>query len=171
MEPKLDAKDRAILSIIQRDCKLTSREIAREINSPITTVFAKIRRMEELGIIRNYRATLDPKKLGYEATALILASVSYGSKDNESRVSQREIAENIARFPEVQEVHIITGEWDLLIKLRTKSVDAMGKFVIDKLRLIKGIEKTLTCMVFETTKETTELYIDLRKDKTINSRC
>jgi DNA-binding Lrp family transcriptional regulator len=65
----------------------------------------------------------------------------------------------------VQEVHIITGDWDLLIKLRSESVDAVGKFVVDKLRLIKGLEKTLTCMVFETVKETTEIALSLRNFK------
>jgi DNA-binding Lrp family transcriptional regulator len=68
-----------------------------------------------------------------------------------------EVAQKIAQSPEVQEVHIITGDWDLLIKLRAENVDAIGKFVVDKLRLIKGLEKTLTCMVFETVKETTSL--------------
>jgi len=63
----------------------------------------------------------------------------------------------------VQEVHIITGDWDLLVKLRAESVDAIGKFVVDKLRLIKGLEKTLTCMVFETVKETTEVAVSPKK--------
>ena len=63
----------------------------------------------------------------------------------------------------MQEVHIITGDWDLLVKLRAESVDAIGKFVVDKLRLIKGLEKTLTCMVFETVKESTSLSRIIRK--------
>ena len=67
------------------------------------------------------------------------------------------MAKEIAKFPEVQEVHIITGDWDLLIKVKAEDVEAIGKFVIDKLRLVKGIEKTLTCVVFETEKETTEI--------------
>jgi Lrp/AsnC family leucine-responsive transcriptional regulator len=65
----------------------------------------------------------------------------------------------------VQEVYIITGDWDLLVKLRAESVDAVGKFVVDKLRLIKGLEKTLTCMVFETMKETTKINLQPRKLK------
>ena len=163
METKLDEKDLAILVLIQKDCKLSSREIARKIGSPITTVFAKIRRMEELGIIKDYRAVLNSQKLGLSAMALILASVSYQTKDDDKLISQREIASNIARFPEVQEVYIITGDWDLLIKLRAENVNTVGKFVIDKLRLVKGIEKTLTCMVFETCKETTEIPIEPKK--------
>jgi Lrp/AsnC family leucine-responsive transcriptional regulator len=162
MELKLDEKDIAILFLIQKDCKLTAREIARKIESPITTIFAKIKRMEELGIIREYRAVLDPKKLDCRTTAFILASVTYGARNGEM-FSQRDKAAEIARFPEVQEVHIITGDWDLLIKLKAESVDSVGQFVIDKLRFIKGIEKTLTCMVFETCKETTEIPLKMRK--------
>jgi DNA-binding Lrp family transcriptional regulator len=164
MQAKLDAKDTAILTLVQRDCKLTAREIARKIDSPITTVFAKIKRMEELGIIKEYRAVLDPKKLYCSTTAFILASVTYGVRNEERPFSQRDKAAEIAKFPEVQEVHIITGDWDLLIKLRAESVDLIGQFVIDKLRFVKGIEKTLTCMVFETCKETTEIPIKTRKD-------
>jgi len=163
MEPKLDEKDLAILALIQGNCRLTAREIARKIDSPITTVFAKIKRMEELGVIKKYKAILDSQKLNYGATAFILASVSYRTKNNETLISQRDIAKEIAKFPEVQEVHIVTGDWDLLIKLKAESVDAVGKFVIDNLRLVKGIEKTLTCMVFETCKETAEIPVETRK--------
>lgn len=168
---KLDEKDLAILALIQKDCKLTAREIAKKIGSPITTVFAKIKRMEELEIIREYRAILDSRKLDCGATAFILASVSYGTKNSQQQLSQRDMAKEIAKFPEVQEVHIITGDWDLLIKLKGKDVDTVGRIVIDKLRLVQGIEKTLTCMVFETSKETSEIPIEIgKKSRSLPSR-
>jgi Lrp/AsnC family leucine-responsive transcriptional regulator len=163
MTAKLDEKDMAILALIQENSKLTARQIAQKINAPITTVFAKTKRMEELGIIREYRAVLAPEKLDSGTAAFILASVSYRAKADDVPVSQRAVAEEIAKFPEVQEVHIITGDWDLLIKLRAESVESIGKFVVDKLRLIKGLEKTLTCMVFETVKETTKVHLPLKK--------
>ncbi|MEM2098175.1 MAG: Lrp/AsnC family transcriptional regulator [Candidatus Bathyarchaeia archaeon] len=168
MSLKLDEKDLAILSIIQENSSLTAKQIAKKINVPITTVFAKIKRMEEYGIIKGYRAIVAPEKLGSSTTAFILASVSYRAKADETPISQRLVAEEIAKFPEVQEVHIITGDWDLLIKLRAENVDAVGKFVVDKLRLIRGLEKTLTCMVFETIKETTRIFLPLKKAE--NSR-
>ncbi len=165
MSIKLDEKDLAILQLIQENSKLTAKQIAKKINSPITTVFAKTKRMEEIGIIKQYRAILAPEKLNLGTAAFILTSVSYRSKTDDAPVSQRVIAEEIARFPEVQEVHIITGDWDLLVKLRAENVDAVGKFVVDKLRLIKGIEKTLTCMIFETVKETTSFQQSLKRNE------
>ena len=156
MHELLDKKDIQILRIIQRNSKITTREIARQLNIPVTTVFTRIKKLEQKGIIREYRAILNEKKLGKGTTAFILASFSYRTQ-NKELLSQRELAREIAKFPEVQEVHIITGDWDLLIKVKAENVEAIGKFVIDKLRLIKGIEKTLTCVVFETEKETTEI--------------
>jgi DNA-binding Lrp family transcriptional regulator len=161
---RLDEKDLAILQLIQENSKLTARQIAQKIKSPITTVFAKIKRMEEQDIICEYRAILAPEKLASNTAAFILASVSYRTK-NDGTTSQRIVAKEVALFPEVQEVHIITGDWDLLIKLRTESVEAVGKFVVDKLRLIDGLEKTLTCMVFETIKETTKLMLPKKSIK------
>jgi Lrp/AsnC family leucine-responsive transcriptional regulator len=163
MAVKLDEKDIAILALIQENSKLTAKQIAKKIGAPITTVFAKTKRMEELGVIREHRAILAPEKLDSGTAAFILASVSYRAKADDVPISQRTVAEEIAKFPEVQEVHIITGDWDLLVKLRAESVDAVGKFVVDKLRLIKGLEKTLTCMVFETVKETTEINLPPKK--------
>jgi len=163
MLSKLDEKDSAILTLIQENDKLTAKQIAKKINAPITTVFAKIKRMEGLGVIREYRAIVAPEKLSAGTAAFILASVSYRAKADDVPISQRVVAEEIARFPEVQEVHIITGDWDLLVKLRAENVDAVGKFVVDKLRLINGLEKTLTCMVFETVKETTEIAVSFKK--------
>ncbi|MBN1358244.1 Lrp/AsnC family transcriptional regulator [Candidatus Bathyarchaeota archaeon] len=168
MSVKLDEKDMAILALIQENSKLTAKQISKQINAPITTVFAKTKRMEELGVIKSHRAILAPEKLDSGTAAFLLASVSYRAKIDDVPVSQRVVAEEIAKFPEVQEVHIITGDWDLLVKLRAESVDAVGKFVVDKLRLIKGLEKTLTCMVFETVKETTK--INLPKKRTFAKR-
>ena len=159
MNVKLDEKDRAILRLIQENSKLTAKQIAKKINAPITTVFAKIKRMEERDVIKEYRAILAPEKLDSGTAAFILASVSYRAKAYDVPISQREVAQEISKFPEVQEVQIITGDWDLLVKLRAESVDAVGKFVVDRLRLIKGLEKTLTCMVFETMKETTNVHL------------
>ena len=163
MSVRLDEKDLAILLLIQADSKLTAKQIARKTGVPLTTVFAKTKRMEEQGIIRGYRAIVAPEKLSAGTAAFILASVSYRAKADDVPVSQRAVAEEIAKFTEVQEVHIITGDWDLLVKLRAENVEAIGKFVVDKLRLIKGLEKTLTCMVFETVKETTEVALSPKK--------
>jgi len=159
---KLDSKDIEILKILQKNCRITAKKIAEKIDSPISTVYAKIKKMEESKIILGYRAVLNAGKLGMGTTAFVLASVAYRVPGIEEPLSQVEIANKIALFPEVQEVHIISGDWDLLIKVKASDVHEIGEFVVNKLRKVKGIEKTLTCMVFKTAKETTEIPIFIK---------
>ncbi len=153
----LDERDVRILKILQNDCKMTAREIARKIGSPITTVYSKIKRMEELGVIKQYKAILDSRKLDKGTTAFILVSFAYRPGGREKPLSQRDVANQIAAFPEVQEVHIITGGWDILVKVRADHVDTLGKLVMDRLRTVEGVENTLSCIVYETVKETTDI--------------
>lgn len=156
MSGKLDSKDMQILRMIQDDCQLTAREISNTLDLPITTVFARIKRIERLGIVKGYHAVLDNAKLGFGTTAFILASFAYRDKGT-TALSQREVSGKIADLPEIQEVHIISGDWDILMKVKARDVESVGKFVVDRLRLIKGIEKTLTCFVFESGKESTSI--------------
>jgi len=154
----LDEKDLQILSELQKNCRIPVKKLAKKIRAPITTVYTRIKKLEKLGIIKNYSAILDHKKLGLKTSAFILISFSYETK-NHKKLSQREVARKIAMLPEVQEAHIITGDWDILLKVRVEDIDYLGKFIIDKLRKIEGVEKTLTCVVLETVKETTKIQL------------
>ena len=149
---KLDKKDIQILKILQQNSKISLKELSRKVSLPVTTVFNRIRKFEQNGLIKDYRAIIDPKKVGFDVTAFILVAYDVSSKR-----SQREVARDISKLPFVQEVHIITGEWDMLLKVRGRNSEEIGKFVLDKLREIEGVLKTVTIVVFETAKETTEL--------------
>lgn len=158
----IDEKDAEILRLLQKDCKISARKIADELRSPITTVYSRIKRMEESGIIKGYKAVLDAGKAGLGTLAFILVSFFYRREDRGAS-SQREVAKKIAMLPEVQETHIITGDWDILLKVRVKNVEELGRLVIDTLRTIKGVERTLTCVTLSTIKETTEIKIPQAK--------
>jgi DNA-binding Lrp family transcriptional regulator len=157
MPLSVDEKDIEIMRMLQEDAKASARDISRRVGSPITTVYSRIKRLEEEGVIRGYKPVLDAGKLGRPTTAFVFASITYRTPGSSEPLDQRAIAREVARFPEVQEVHIITGDWDLLIKVKERDVASVGGFVVDKLRTVRGIEKTLTCMVFDAVKETTDL--------------
>jgi Lrp/AsnC family leucine-responsive transcriptional regulator len=154
---RLDERDTKILRLLQNDCKITAKDIAKKIGSPITTIYSKIKRMEEIGIIKQYKAILDSRKLDKGTTAFILLSFAYRPAGREKPLSQRDVAKQIAAVPEIQEVHIITGNWDILVKVKADHVDTLGKLVMDKLRTVEGVENTLSCIVYETVKETTDV--------------
>jgi Lrp/AsnC family leucine-responsive transcriptional regulator len=158
-EVSLDEKDRDILRMLMEDAKAPVKDIAARIDAPITTVYSRIKRLEDAGVIRGYKTVVDAGKLGRPTTAFIFASFTYRPPGVDKDLDQRETARRVARFPEVQEIHIITGDWDFLIKVKERDVSSVGRFVVDKLRTVQGISKTLTCMVFDSAKETTDVPI------------
>ncbi|MHA1686418.1 MAG: Lrp/AsnC family transcriptional regulator [Candidatus Heimdallarchaeaceae archaeon] len=68
-------------------------------------------------------------------------------------IPQQSIAEEISKIPQVYEIHIITGEYDIIAKVRTASVDELGKVVVNHIRNVKGVAKTLTNVSLVTLKE------------------
>jgi len=151
-----DAAERELLHELQADSKRGLRELSRKLGLPISTVHEKIKRLERDGYIKGYHAILDEKKLGFAVTGFILVSVNYTAAP---KTTQAEIAAKAAKLPNVQEVHIITGEWDFLVKAKAESVEELGKMVTGKLRTIPGVEKTLSIITYETVKE--EAGLDL----------
>ena len=151
---KIDEKDKQLLSLLQKNCKLSLRELSQITEMRETTIFARIKRLEKEGIIKEYRTILDPKAIGKNVLSFVL--IKY---DPSAGIKQREVAEKIANLPEIQEVHIIAGDWDIIAKVREKDVEGLGKAVLDKIREIKGVKETVSLIVFESIKETTFLNL------------
>lgn len=151
---RLDEKDKQLLSILQENGRATLKELSRLTGMRETTIFARIKRLEREGIIKEYRAILDPKALGKGTTAFIL--IKY---DTSFGFTQREVAEKISKLPEIQEVYIIAGDWDMIAKIREKDVESLGRIVLDKIREIEGVKETVSLIVFESIKETTFLSV------------
>ncbi len=144
----LDEKDSAILAELLKDSRKTTKAIARELDIPRATVHDRIAKLEQRGVVKRYTAVPDYSKLGLGVTAFILVQFV-----PEKGVSQRETAEDIAALPGISEVHMISGEYDMLLKVRGSSMEDIGKLVIDKLRDVTGVARTLTCACFTTVKE------------------
>ena len=144
----MDEKDRSILEELTKDSRKTTKAIARELDIPRATVHDRIIRMERRGVIRRYTAVPDYGQLDLGVTAFILAQFDHA----EGR-SQRETADEIADIPGIFEVHLISGEYDMLLKVRGSSMEEIGNLVVDRLRDVKGVARTLTCASFSTVRE------------------
>ena len=144
----LDPKDERILRALVEDGRKPVVEIAEELGLPRATVQERLRKLVESGVIRRFVAVPDYSKVGRQVTAYVF--VAFTSEEN---LSQRRLAEEVARIPGVYEVSVISGEWDILLKVRAGSVEEIGSLVVDRLRAIKGVEKTETCVAFQTMKE------------------
>ncbi len=142
----LDEKDLKILDILKQNSKLTSQKIAKKINIPITTIHNRIKKLEKLGIIKGYTVKLDYKQLDKGILAYILVTVNYLLPSGK-KLRQEDIAKNIKKLANVEEVNIMTGVTDILVKVRVKDIDELNNFIIKKLREIDGIDKTQTMIV------------------------
>jgi len=144
-----EPEERELLRSLQKDSQRSLRELAEELGLPVSTVHEKVKRLERDGMVKGYHAALDAKKLGFPATGFILVSVS---------ASQSKAAEKIAKLPGVQEAHLISGDWSLLVKAKCASVEELGKLA-ERISAIPGVSKAATLVVFETVKE--EATLDL----------
>ncbi|AMM53254.1 Lrp/AsnC family transcriptional regulator [Pyrococcus kukulkanii] len=144
----LDRVDRRLLEELKNNARENIATLSKKLGIPRTTVHYRIKRLVEEGIIERFTIKPNYKKLNLGTTAFIL--IRY---DPDSGLTQREVAEQIAKIPGVYEVHIIAGEWDLLLKVRASNAEEVGKIVIDRLREIKGVGQTVTMVSFVTVKE------------------
>ena len=144
----LDKIDLRLLEELKKNARENIAALSKKLGIPRTTVHYRIKKLVEEGVIEKFTIKPNYKKLNLGTTAFILARY-----DPDSGLTQREVAERVATINGVYEVHIIAGEWDLLIKVRAASAEDIGKIVIDKLREIKGIDQTVTMVSFVTVKE------------------
>jgi Lrp/AsnC family leucine-responsive transcriptional regulator len=143
----MSEKDRRILDELMVDARKSVVDISNDLGIPRATVQERIQRMKQSGVIRKFVAVPDYSLLGRPVTAFILVSFMSGA------ISQRELGQLMSQLPRVDEVHLITGEWDIMLKVRVGSMDELGKLILDKLRAMKGVMRTVTCVCFNTLKE------------------
>ncbi|MCF8884694.1 MAG: Lrp/AsnC family transcriptional regulator [Aigarchaeota archaeon] len=136
------------MSELREDASRSVREIASKLGLPRTTVQERINKMKKEGVIKRFTVEVDHSKLGKPTTAFILVSFMPGC-----HLSQKELARNISNLPDVEEVHVITGEWDIIVKVRGSSIQEIGDLVVEKIRMMEGVARTVTCATLYTAKE------------------
>ena len=142
----LDKKDIAIIEVLKHNSNLSTQQISKKTNIPITTVHNRIKKLEKSGIIKEYTILLDNKKIGKPIAAYILITVDYKLL-NEQKMSQNDLAEKLKSNPDVEEASILTGAADIIIKVRVSDIDKLNDFVTKHLRNVNGVEKTQTSII------------------------
>jgi len=142
----LDKKDSIIIEVLKQNSSLSTQKIAKKTGIPITTVHNRIKKLEKGGVIKGYTVVLDNKKIGKPIAAYILITVDY-KRLKEIKKSQYELAQRLLRNPLVESSAMVTGESDIIIKIRCSSVDELNEFVTIYLRNLEGVEKTQTAIV------------------------
>ncbi len=148
MPNMIDDKDHQILQELQRDADQSVLKIARKLYLPRSTVQHRIDRMKSNKIIKRVVAIPNYSQIGLPVTAFVL--LTYNPVNN---VSQQDVAQAIAKFENVAEVHVVAGQWDIILKARGGSLQEIGELVVNQLRQIPGVGQTVTCGSFFIIKE------------------
>ena len=154
---QIDETDLKILRLLQEDAKMGVKKIAEQVGKGISTIHARIKSMEQKKIITKYSAILDPLLLNRPIMAFIFISLSTKGAGKKGVLSQKEFCKEIAQHPYIQGVYLLSGEFDVILKVRAKSVDEMRAFIVDYLREMPSIDRTQTPFVLENYLETLEL--------------
>lgn len=137
--PRLDQIDRRILRALARRARLTNAELAEEVGLSPSPCWTRVRRLEQAGIIKGYVAILDQAALGLPDTVFI--EVMLERHDQEIL---RRFEESVAAIPEVLECHLVTGEYDYVIKAAVGGTQGYEALLREKLYRLPGVRHTRT---------------------------
>ncbi len=148
----IDEIDIKIMKYLQDDARMANAEISRRLNMAPSGILERIRKLEKNGIIKEYKAHLDPRAVDFGLTAFVAV------KTNEKR-DRWNVNEILAKVPEVLEIHDVAGEECYLVKLRTRDTETLYQLLRNTFGGIPAVAATRTLIVLRTFKETTDLPI------------
>lgn len=155
MVQNLDEIDLQILKTLQRNAKLTTKELADAVHLTPTPVFERQKKLERQGYIKKYVAVLDPEKLGQSLQVFCKVKL---------KQINREIAESftrrILRIPEVTECYNTSGNYDYLLKVRARDMKQYQEFVLTKLGEIETVGSIESTFVMSEVKQNYGIHIE-----------
>lgn len=147
--PGLDRFDRAILSIVAEDGRISVADLARRIGLSKSPTQARLKRLESEGIITGYRAMLDPIRLGLDHVAFVEVRLT---DTREKALAEFNAA--VRRVPEIEQAHMIASNFDYLLKVRTGSMTEYRAVLAEKISSLPHVASTSTFVAMEAVKET-----------------
>ena len=151
---KLDSIDRRILRELQADGRVSYTDLAPKVGLTTSPCLERVRRLERAGIIKGYTAVIEPRALGTGLLVFVELSLTYTSPEIFADFKRA-----IARLPEILECHLVSGDFDYLIKARIPDMNAYRALLGELLRHLPGVRNSKTLVVMEEVKETTRVLI------------
>ena len=134
---QLDELDLQILELLIKDCRTPYLEIARICHVSGGTIHVRMKKMEELGIIKGTRILLNLPKLGYDVCCFVGIYVDKTS-------SYDSVFEELSKIKEVVELHLTTGNYSIFAKVICKNISDLQHILLNKINVITGIQRTDT---------------------------
>jgi len=151
----LDKLDRRILTLLQKDGRLSMKDLGEQVGLSITPCIERVKRMERDGIISGYYARVNPAALG--ASLLMFVQITLSNKSGEMFEQFRR---EVLRIPQVLECHLVSGDFDYIIKARIREMSEYRKLLGDILLQLPGAAQSKSYVVMEEIKETLVLNVE-----------
>ena len=156
MESKeIDALDRKILNALQADGRASNVELSAQVHLSAPQCFRRVRALEDRGVIRGYRAQVQPQSLGLGVMAYVSLNIDGGQF---GRV--REVEADIRAFPQILECHTVSGS-DYLLKVVARDLKSLSQFLTDRLMQVPGVDDVRSMICMEEIKAPAPLPVDL----------
>ncbi len=146
----LDEVDRKILKRLQEDARISFKEIAKEVGTSEATIFVRVKKLQKSGVIKGFRAILNPSSVGKQVTAFALVKA-------DPKSYPRMLAQ-LMNLEDICEIHDVTGAYYSILKMRTTTSEQLAE-ILDKIGEIEGIAGTETVIVLRTVKEETSIRV------------
>lgn len=153
---RVDDRDRQILTILQREGRLTWAELARRLDMSAPAVLARVRRLEDADYIRGYVALLDRDKVGNAVTCYTTVALRHQGREATDRFE-----EAVSDMAEVLECAHVTGDFDYLLKLVVSDREALEEFLLDKLAALPDVKSFGTNYVLREVKSETVVPVNV----------
>lgn len=153
-QTELDAIDRRILEVLQRNARIANTDLADEIGLTPAPCLRRVKRLEELGFIAGYTAVLDHKRVGLGLTVFVTVTL-----DRQTKRTYDDFAAKMRAAPEVLECYLILGERDFLLKIVVADLEAYQRFYLEVLTLAPGVRNINSIIAVNEEKRTTALPI------------
>ena len=150
----IDRIDKKILRLLQSNGRISNIELSKAINLSPTPCLERVKRLEKSGYIKGYAALLDPKALGAELLVFVEMTLTRNSSDIFNEFNQAVIL-----LPPVLECHLVSGNFDYLIKARVANMEEYRKFLGETLLTLPGVADSRSYVVMEEVKETLSIPI------------
>lgn len=146
---ELDRFDRAILRELSTEGRISATELARRIGLSKSPTQARLKRLEETGVITGYRALLDPIRMGLAHVAFVQMRLS-DTREAALQAFNRAVRE----VPEIEECHMIAGGFDYLLKVRTADIHDYRRVLAERLSALPHVAASSTFVAMESVKDT-----------------
>ena len=152
MDISLDKTDLQILDLMQANARISNVDMAKQLEMAPSAVLERVKKLEQKNVITDYTTRINPVSLEQKMLAFIFIKANEGMACGET-------GKQLAKIPEVQEVHNVAGEDCYLVKVRVADSASLIELMRAKFSKISTIQSTRTTIVLETLKEENKLVI------------